>query len=167
MLAFSFHVANCQAQQVLMLQNKTSPRRFLVIPTPKEVRLRLQNGKIIKGTLTGIEDKELVMNGEESFPFDSVRFFSFYNPNTYKTLIGSYATFSFLGSSLLTSLVLSDPRLQYQLGDGVVGTLVFADIFYFTTSYLMFGMKRKVDMRKWNEIIVKTPEGDNMRFHLE
>lgn len=154
------------AQQVLMLQRKSNPRNFLVVPTPKEVKLKLWNGKIIKGQLTTIENKEFVIDGSESFPFDSVQFFYFYNPNTYKNLIGTYTGFSFFGSSLLTLAIASNDKAMMEFGE-LVPALIFIDVLYFTTSYLTLNLKRKVDLRSWNKISVNSPEGDNMRFHTE
>lgn len=154
------------AQQVLMLQRKSNPRNFLVVPTPKEVKLKLWNGKIFNGTLTSIEKNEFILNGNESFIFDSVQFFYFYNPNTYKYLIGTYTGFSFLGSSLLTLAIIGNDRAMMEFGD-LVPALMFVDVLYFTTSYLTLNLKRKVDLRSWNKLIVNSPEGNNMRFHTE
>ncbi len=157
---------NSNAQQVLMLQKKSAPRNFLVVPTPKEIKLKLLNGKVFKGTLTAIEKNEFVLDGSASFPFDSVQFFYFYNPNTYKYLIGTYTGISFFGSTLLTLAIASNDRAMLEFGE-IVPVLFFIDVLYFTTSYLTLNLKRKVDLRNWNKIVVNSPEGNNMRFHLE
>ncbi len=163
LVAISFFT---NAQQVLMLQEKKAPRNFLVVPTPKNVVLKLLSGKIIKGQLTSIEKNEFVIDGSESFSIDSVKFFYFYNPNPYKYLIGTFSGFSFLGSSLLTLAIMSNDYTKQQYS-GVLPVLVFFDAAYLTTSYLMLNMKRKVDLRSWNKIILDSPEGSNMRFHME
>ncbi len=163
LLAIAF---TSNAQQVLMLQRKGNPRNFLLVPTPKDVKLKLWNGKMILGTLTSIEKNEFVLNGNESFPIDSVKFFYFYNPNTYKYLIGTYTGFSFLGSSILTLAIVGNDRAM-NLYEDVVPVLLFFDIVYFTTSYLTLNMKRQVDLRNWNSLIIDSPEGNNMRYHLE
>ncbi len=154
------------AQQILMLQRKSNPRNFLVVPTPKEVKLKLCNGKILKGTLTAIEKNEFVLDGSASFPFDSVQFFYFYNPNTYKYLIGSFTGISFMASTLLTLAIASNDRAMLQIGE-ILPVLVFIDVIYFTTSYLTLNLKRRVDLRNWNKIMVNSSEGKNMRFHME
>ena len=154
------------AQQVLMLQRKSNPRNFLVVPTPKDVKLKMWNGKIFKGTLTAIEKNEFVIDGSASFPFDSVQFFYFYNPNTYKYLIGTYTGISFFGSTLLTLAIAGNDRAMMEFGE-LIPVLIFIDVLYFATSYMTLNMKRKVDLRSWNKIIVDSPEGNNMRYHLE
>lgn len=163
LIAFVF---NSNGQQVLMLQRKSNPRNFLVIPTPKEVKLKMWNGKMFKGKLTSLENNEFVIDGNKSFAFDSVQFFYFYNPNTYKYLIGTYTGFSFFGSTLLTLAIASNDRVMMDYGE-LVPALVFIDVLYFTTSYLTLNMKRKVDLRSWNKKVVNSPEGNNMRFHTE
>lgn len=149
-----------------MLQRKSNPRNFLVVPTPKEVKLKLWNGKVITGQLTSLEKDEFVIDGNKSFPFDSVQFFYFYNPNTYKYLLGTYSGFSFFGSTLLTLAILSNDRALMDYGE-MVPALVFIDAVYFTASYLSFNLKRKIDLRSWNKLIIISPEGNNMRFHAE
>ncbi|MEI7801996.1 MAG: hypothetical protein WCI97_05090 [Bacteroidota bacterium] len=154
------------AQQVLMLQRKSNPRNFLVVPTPKEVKLKLWNGKIIKGQLTTIEGNEFVIDGSESFPFDSVQFFYFYNPNTYKYVIGTYTGFAFFGSSVLTLALAGNDRAMMEYGE-LIPVLVFYDFANFFATYMLLNAKRKVDLRSWNKIVVNSPEGNNMRFHTE
>lgn len=121
---------------------------------------------MFKGKLTSLENNEFLIDGNESFAFDSVQFFYFYNPNTYKYLIGTYTGFSFFGSTLLTLAIASNDRAMMDYGE-LVPALVFIDVLYFTTSYLTLNMKRKVDLRSWNKIVVNSPEGNNMRFHTE
>lgn len=149
-----------------MLQRKSNPRNFLVVPTPKEVKLKMWNGNVFKGQLTSIENNEFVIDGSESFLFDSVQFFYFYNPNTYKYLLGTYTGFSFLGSTMLTLAIAANDRAMIEYGE-LIPALVFIDVLYFTTSYLTLNLKRKVDLRSWNKIVVVSPEGNNMRYHLE
>ena len=165
-LIISAFVFNSNTQQVLMLQRKSNPINFLVVPTPKEVKLKMWNGKMFKGKLTSLENNEFVIDGNESFAFDSVQFFYFYNPNTYKYLIGTYTGFSFFGSTLLTLAIANNDRAIMDYGE-LVPALVLIDVLYFTTSYLTLNMKRKVDLRIGNKIVVNSPEGNNMRFHTE
>ena len=154
------------AQQVLLLQEKKAPRNFLTVPTPKNVSLKLWNGKMIVGQLTSIEKNDFIMDGSQAFCIDSVKFIYFYNPNPYKYIIGTYAGFSFVGTTALTVAILSNDRAKREFA-GLIPVLVFFDVVYFTTSYLMLNLKRKIDLRSWNKIILNSPEGNNMRFHME
>ena len=154
------------AQQVLMLQRKSSPRHFLVVPTPKSVSIKTFSGHVIKGQLTSIENKEFVIDGSQSFQFDSVKLFCFYNPNPYKYFFGTITGLTFVETSALIVLIASDDRALNELGR-YIPVLLFYDMLNFTTSYLLFNLKRQVDLRNYNLIVVNSPEGNNMRYHNE
>ena len=164
LILFVAHAAS--AQQVLMLQRKTSPRHFLVVPTPKSVSLKTYSGHVIKGQLTAIEKNEFVIDGSQSFPFDSVKLFCFYNPNPYKYFLGTITGIVFIETSVLIVLIASDDRVLLEAGR-FLPLLLFYDMLNFTTSYLMFNLKRQVDLRNYNLIEVNSPEGNNMRYHNE